>query len=399
MLLMNNKPKIGLIGTFQNGKSTLVNCLLGRQLAKVGGQGLSVTSINTRYTFGTTNEVDFVHNDKVLKTITLEEYLSESVNFPTSASEIVIHFQDDLLEKFDLIDTPGFNANELDTQMAKNSLLNIDIVILVLRNKSISQCEYNITKLLSEYSIPFFILVNTYDEGDDLWYPYSKKNREISRCIWNDISSNGIKPIAFDKRSKVLVVNLIWYWLSIVSINDNKSIQLSQKKLKFFWKEYFDQNVTTRSLLFKSNFNELFYKINRTEFIRCAIVARMKKEQSSSLNDLLNIFSNKWSIVDNKICDTIKRKYYDAFESEKRVSLSKIHSLKNQIRETLELETKKHIDFSRPLLGSVFQTITSQFKSIKLKTTQLSLEETENTLIQSEKQYKLISEYISLIFK
>ena len=395
---MNNKPKIGLIGAFQNGKSTLVNCLLGRQLAKVGGQGLSVTNVNTRYTFGTSNEVDFVHNSKVFKTVTLEEYLSESVNIPTSASEIVIHYQDNLLDKFDIIDTPGFNANEFDTQMAENSLSKIDIAILVLRNKSISQYEYKIISLLTEHLIPYFIIVNTYDEGEDLWYPKSKRNQEISRCIWNDISSVGVKPLAFDKRNKILVVNLIWYWLSIVSINDNKSIQLSQKKLKFFWEDYFDQNVTSRSLLFKSNFNELFGKINSSEFIRCAYVARMRKEQSTKLKGLLVAFGNKCLSAEKRICDSLKKKYNDIFVSEKSEYLSKISVLENQVK-TLELEAEKQITYSHSFLGNVFQTITRGLKSGKLRHTQSSLEETKKALSQSQMQYDLISEYISQIFK
>lgn len=152
---MKNKPTIGLIGAFQNGKSTLVNCLFGRQLAKVGGLGLSVTCVNTRYTYHSKNEVDFIHNGAVLKTISLEDYLTDSTDTPTNATEIIIRYQDSLLERFDIVDTPGFNANESDSSMAESAFNGIDIAILVLRNKSISQPEFNILKLLSQYNIPF----------------------------------------------------------------------------------------------------------------------------------------------------------------------------------------------------------------------------------------------------
>ena len=55
---------VGIIGCFQNGKSTLINCLLGAKIAPTGGDGWSVTSANTIYCYSQQNTVLSVDGKK-----------------------------------------------------------------------------------------------------------------------------------------------------------------------------------------------------------------------------------------------------------------------------------------------------------------------------------------------
>ena len=45
-----NRPQIGLVGCFQNGKSTLLNCLLKARCALIG-EGVAKTKTVIRYTY------------------------------------------------------------------------------------------------------------------------------------------------------------------------------------------------------------------------------------------------------------------------------------------------------------------------------------------------------------
>ena len=396
---MNNKPTIGLIGAFQNGKSTLVNCLFGRQLAKVGGLGVSVTCVNTRYTYHSKNEVDFVHNGKVFKTVLLDDYLTDSVDTPTNATEIIIRYQDSLLERFDIIDTPGFNANESDSTMAENAFTGIDIAILVLRNKSISQYEFNILRLLSQYSIPFFILVNTYDEGDDLWNPKSIKNSDIVKCIWNDLTNVGLKPLIFEKRHKIITVNLIWYWLSINSDTGNKAIRLSQKKLRFFWEEYFDQDVSARSLFFKSNFNELFCKLTSRKFLRCALTCKNKRLLSINLENVLRDFNQNCMVAQNRVHDYLQYQNEREFESERKQCANNIESINKRIAE-IQNSYNNRTTNSGSMLASIWRYVTSDLShEYKLRNAFSDLENEKQRLSDMADKRKIISQTLSSILK
>lgn len=396
---MSNKPTIGLIGSFQNGKSTLVNCLFGRELAKVGGVGLSVTSINTRYTYSQKNEVDFVHNGKIFKTVLLEEYLTESVDTPANASEIIIRYQDSLLEKFDIIDTPGFNSNESDSAMAETAFKGMDIAILVLRNKSVSQYEFNILKLLSRYNIPFYILVNTYDEGDDLWNPKSKKNNDIVKCIWNDLTNVGLSPLSFEKKHKILTVNLIWYWLSLNSDITNKSIRLSKKKLEYFWEDYFDQEVSPRSLFFKSNFNELFCKITSSNFLRCALISKNRRLLSNKFEISLCDFSQKWQETQYRVHDYLQYQNEKEFESERKNCIDKIESINKKIAQ-IQNSSNNSTTHSNSILGSIWRSITSNLShEFKLRSACSDLEIEKRRLSDIADKRKIISQTLSSILR
>ena len=396
---MKNKPTIGLIGAFQNGKSTLVNCLFGRELAKVGGFGLSVTSINTRYTYHKKNEVDFVHNEKVFKTIPLEEYLTDSVNTPKNASEIIIRYQDSLLEHFDIIDTPGFNVNESDSLMAENAIKRIDIAILVLRNKSISQYEFDILKLLSLYNVPFFILVNTYDEGEDLWNPMSIKNNDIVKCIWNDLTNVGLKPLEFEKKHKILTVNLIWYWLSINSETENKAICLSQKKLGFFWEEYFDQEVSARSLFFKSNFNDLFCKITSRNFLRCALISKNKRILADDFEITLRNFSQNWQEAQYRVYDYLQYQNEKEFDSEMIKYNKNIEAINSRITQLHNNYNNLNADRGS-MMATIWRYIISDFSyERKLDMACFELENEKQRLTEIADKRKIISQTLSSIFK
>ena len=72
-----DKPTLVILGQFQNGKSTLLNCLLGGEYA-IQGEGLATTNCIVRYTMGDMPEIRVVDNDyrtTVLGTLSKDGFL------------------------------------------------------------------------------------------------------------------------------------------------------------------------------------------------------------------------------------------------------------------------------------------------------------------------------------
>ena len=81
------KLNIGVVGCFQNGKSTFVNCLLDDIVARTG-DGLATTSVNTKYVYGDVQSVRYFSDAEVLKEVTLNEFTS-TTEFPEGTDEII----------------------------------------------------------------------------------------------------------------------------------------------------------------------------------------------------------------------------------------------------------------------------------------------------------------------
>lgn len=234
-----NKLTIGILGAFQNGKSTLVNCLLERGIAKTGGYGINVTSINTEYIYGEKLTIILYNHEKVIKTYffeSLDSFIGEgALDFfiqrecdSVSVTDITITLPSKVLNSINILDTPGFNANEHDTSMALASLKFMDIAVLLIKNKGLDETEKTICHELNHRGIPFFIIMNCMDEGDNMWNPNAEQNHKIANNILSDLKLYNISPYPFGGE-RIWITNLLWYWHST-----NKSVysEIEQKQIK-----------------------------------------------------------------------------------------------------------------------------------------------------------------------
>lgn len=157
---------IGVLGHYQNGKSTLINCLMGNLVCATGDGAISTTKKNSRHEFR---------------------------------------------KGFFLIDTPGMDANELDNAETSSVIEQLDFAIVVLQNKGVSEKDMVAINLLTDQGVPMLVLVNCTDYGNkNKWSPQSGFNSNIL---------NNIKPQFIGKPLvagiDILLVNLQWYWYSI----------------------------------------------------------------------------------------------------------------------------------------------------------------------------------------
>lgn len=313
MEFQNRKPKIGIFGMFQNGKSTLINCILKKKYAAVGGGGMSVTSLNTTYTYGQGKDMaKITYNNGEVKTILLSDFQVPNISHQSTFRSVNLILHNDSLMYFDLLDTPGFNANEHDSDIAKSAVDDCDMGILVVRNKGLSQTEKEIAKMLRNNNVPFVVIMNCFYDNScyEMWNPSNNQNKIICNNILADLDMIGCSPSQFNKYRlrNIYSVNLIWYWLSIINNDENRTIKLCQKQVRYLWNDLVDEDYSERKLREVSNVNKfirLFYNYNLS-------VALIKypclKERNNKIRSILDReLTDSDNCINHSIAFTIEK--------------------------------------------------------------------------------------------
>lgn len=256
--MKENKIRVGIIGGFQTGKSTLVNCLLDGKFAQTGGSGIAVTSIPTRYTYGDLQHVQYLTKGKTTRRQRLDEFLNEASVSPDT-DEVVISLWKPILQHIDLVDTPGFKATDKDNLTTETAILEIDAAIVLLNNKGLDLKEIEIFKTLHRYRKPFWVLVNCMNTGGELWNPHAEQNLRIVAEIEGRIANIGGNPLPVNGK-KTGVCNLLWYWYATGHYREDSTQQaeLIETQIDFFTKSFFQHTKDDHhAIAEKSGFGNL----------------------------------------------------------------------------------------------------------------------------------------------
>ncbi|UZJ40276.1 dynamin family protein [Prosthecochloris sp. SCSIO W1101] len=254
---MDKKPTIGIIGCFQNGKSTLVNCLLDDRVAMTGS-GRATTSISTYYAWGEVQEVKWVcATTETRHSVPFHDYLQSNNLQIQGLSCFEVNLWKPLLQNVNIVDTPGFDNNEEDNEVAERSLAGMDFVIFVARNKGLSQNEMQLLNSLVKRKTPFAMLLNCKEVAKGLWEPLSAANENICQSIQSALKSAGQAPYPVHGKY-VWPVNLAWFWYATQHMHDD-GLNESEKDLfddvQRFMKKHFNlSSFDYATLAVKSNF-------------------------------------------------------------------------------------------------------------------------------------------------
>ena len=254
---MDNKNlKIGIVGAFQMGKSTLVNCLLDGKVARTGGMGISVTSITTRYICGEYQSVSYYSNGRLIHQSSLMDFVKDE-NTPKGIDEIVVTLWKPILKDVDIIDTPGFDANEKDNQMASKSLENLDFVIFLVINKAMSSTEQNVLKQIIDRKLPFTVIMNCKCPPEIPLPPdpSAEANKAIAKTIEAQIKNAGASPLRINDID-VWVCNLRWFWYASGGYlsDDSNQITITQMQIEQYFKGLHKQQIDNQNIADKSKF-------------------------------------------------------------------------------------------------------------------------------------------------
>ena len=158
---MSAVATVAIVGGFQRGKSTFVNALLGQDVAEMG-QGLSTTHENRTYA---------------------------------------------LSQGLCVIDTPGFNANGKDDEMASEAIGMADVVACVQESKTIGSSCDEIFELVRKQGKRVVFLLNCCKFAK--WSP--EENGEVVATIEAELETKRILPSVIPIAGKpVFPINVLW---------------------------------------------------------------------------------------------------------------------------------------------------------------------------------------------
>ena len=166
--LSNSNMTISVIGQFKRGKSTLSNCILGKNYMPVGI--VPITSAVTKVVYGRQSaEVCFENGEiRHVEIDELSAYISEQENAENKlgVKEVVIHSESDFLKNgITYVDTPGVGSfHKNNTEVAYDYMKESDAVIFLLSVDSpINQIEIDFLQSTKEYAGKFYFAVNKID--------------------------------------------------------------------------------------------------------------------------------------------------------------------------------------------------------------------------------------------
>jgi hypothetical protein len=199
-----SKPKVAVVGVFQNGKSTLVNCLLDGFVAPTG-IGLPTTHLPTAYSYGEFSSAVLTRPDGSTERIGLEdffEYYQEGRLGEFAAATVTCWRP--ILRDIDLIDTPGLDADNSDTARALTGIDAADFAVLVCADKGLGDVERDALRKIDRAGKPHCLVINCKDsQRQD---PGHGSNGGTLAQIRAAVSEMGLKPI------DMWLCNLAWFW-------------------------------------------------------------------------------------------------------------------------------------------------------------------------------------------
>lgn len=203
----NRKPTLAIVGRYQNGKSTLLNCLLGGYYA-IQGDGLATTRYNATYIFGEIPEVRILSANRHFTTTDLSaDSLSRTIGELADGARLSISAYSPFLIDLNIIDSPGWGAKDDDNKSAEAALVDADGFIYVFR-KTIDEVDLPFLKKIEETGKPLFLVLNCLDKRP----PSSLAAKKISEEIAARMKIEGLHGNchSFLKGVGVYPVNLIW---------------------------------------------------------------------------------------------------------------------------------------------------------------------------------------------
>lgn len=208
------KPIIGIYGPFQTGKSTLLNCLLGRYTA-LTGKGLATTALTARCRWGSTPRLRYRDLSGDLLPVTMEQIHNPA--FPGKVLQahgfhIEANAPAELLKHCQIVDTPGFDACDSDTSAAMSVLDEIHFILFVIPNRGFTQAEKQVLQELTQRKIPVAVLMNCIQgRREERWIPGHAINRAIREENENWLKSESILVHPIENRT-VYPCNFLFYW-------------------------------------------------------------------------------------------------------------------------------------------------------------------------------------------
>ena len=282
--------KIAVIGTFQVGKSTLVNCLINDAIAGVGN-GVATTHVLNYFKGGRSPNIlcrdisgkciyESDLSDDIYKSDLSDENCNISIPDGTVRIMYELASENNILKDNILIDTPGLDAAGKDASwdsihtsdiIRDNS---VDLLLLVVPNSQLDDSiKKRVLPLIKESKKQVIVLMNCYKNNPD---PNSRQNLETAMAIDDELREAGIRhsSICEESESKVLSCNVAWWWIAQCqykkwhwgNLHTREAFQECSLQAQNYFKLLFGNSaVSNETFKQKSNVSKLFSFLNDDE--------------------------------------------------------------------------------------------------------------------------------------
>lgn len=209
----SNLPVVAIAGGFQNGKSTLLNCLLDDKYAPTGN-GVRTTPCCTYYRFGEVETAQLIDASQRRITLNRREDIFASSFTCKSGEHLEVTCWKPLLQHAVLVDTPGFNANGEDDQVAAAAIQRSSIIILVASPKMLDDMHRQIITTVQKEGKRLMVLMNCTNHSQ--WHPAASHNQELAENIHSQLDELGALPFTLPMRDKVVLpFNPLFAWYAL----------------------------------------------------------------------------------------------------------------------------------------------------------------------------------------
>jgi hypothetical protein len=117
-----------------------------------------------------------------------------------------------LLRQIDVLDTPGFNAQEQDDRAALLGVDEADLLVVIVGAKELSQPELRLLDEIHRRRKRYAVLVNCLEKTGPAAGPSDDQVSDICAAVSSRLESKGQRPIAIGGEHAIWPCNLLWAW-------------------------------------------------------------------------------------------------------------------------------------------------------------------------------------------
>jgi len=157
-------PTLVVMGTYNSGKSTLINSLLGQRLSPI--DIIPTTPVPVRFSYGERFLARVHYPDVQMHILTADELarlLTRKARPNREITHVEVHFKHELLKKMHIIDTPGLDALHEPAALLSRFPA-ADLIVYLLHQRGLNEADrQQIQQLVSRYNpgnISFWINCN-----------------------------------------------------------------------------------------------------------------------------------------------------------------------------------------------------------------------------------------------
>ncbi len=258
--------QVGILGEFQSGKSTLINCLLENRIA-LSGNGISTTKQIVKYFYS-----DKISIRNINKTNSPIKRLKDFSRLKISDKDFYyeIGLPSPILKEIELWDTPGLNADERDDEVAAYCLDELDYVIILIggHRGALTTSEKKLIGMVSNKNIPYIVVFNFQESSNIAWDTYSKRNDSLRKNLLAEMKILG------STKTFILPINTAWFWYSFIE-------------------------KTTKKLFLPASDGENYLMKSVSTFVYCNEFSKDEIERKSNILELKNYLTTDGVCFDN----------------------------------------------------------------------------------------------------